>query len=652
MINSADQVDLSQYRFCFVNQFGDDYGWNGKEIPVVSHKVCMMRAVDGHVRDIRNMNYDFEVLKEYDVIIVNCSLHDWDALHSSEITNTTKMLEWTMALKELYSDKLIGITPEGTAGSVDRSNLYTQTMWYAAVNIVDFLLIYEFSAASYYQSMTTKPVWPLYPYVPEKWAYENAVSGPSKEKIIMIGANDFIAGKNTIGSLLAYKELKKKYPEIKAKLMFSKSATRQDTIKFLKDLDIKDVTLTRMGPWFFYVKYLSNCFLGLHLEQTITAGRFPLDCALVKIPCVSTYATSQQILYPKTTIDCFDTFSAIEKCRRLIENQDFYDECVDYAKRQLDKDLFGPEIIRQMFKDIIFCGTHEDIKSSIFDIYSSPIVTHSKFYLSEKEKRIDMGPGVKGLVSVCINTWNCLEKYSKPCIEGVMSYTDPLISDFYSDYEIVIADNASTDGTVQYLKELETKHKHIRVQYNEENLGCPGGRNTMIKMAKGEYLIMLDYDVQIHSFLEGGKDWIDYMLKTLDSIDSNQACGPLLEYEPVLNFWYLVDAIILYKREIFDIIGLYDERFTPYGYDNADFGYRMQKHGIVSQPFSGFSFPVSHPGVGAEGWTTEEKLENLQKLKYEFILKWGRDIEIINKLYPKRDMSLRTGIYREGGPIW
>lgn len=643
-------VDIDQLNFCLVQQFGDEYGWNSQSVANVNHKVAMMRVVkNGHVRDIRgSINYDVHAMESYDVIIVNCSLHDWDSIHSSEITNSLKMLQWTSELKKVYPDKMIGITPEGTAGSLDRSPIQFQALWCEVVTEIDFLLIYELEAISYYQAMTPKPVIPLYHYMPEPEDYEPALSSGEKEQSIMIGANDFIAGKNTIGSLLVYKELKTMFPDLKAKLMFAKTPHRKPIVDLLRRLNIKDVTIQKATPWFYYFKYLASSSIGLHLEQTITAGRFPLDCALAGIPCVSTNATAQQILYPYTTVDSFDSQAALAQCFKLLKDKEYYDQVSSYAQNRLANGSWSKTAIRKLFENLI----HEVQKfrrPESAPLFKDPsLLALRPNPYQEKEETIVMGRGETGLVSVCVNTWNSLEKYTKPCIESILKFTLP--RNRYQKYELVICDNASTDGTVEYLQELEQRLDNITVVYNKTNRGCPGGRNDMIKVARGEYLAVLDYDTEIHGYTEDGEDWINYMLKTLDNLGA-EACGPLLEFEPLLNYWYLVDAIILYERSVFDKVGLYDERFSPYGYDNADFGYRMMKNGISIQPFSGYPFPVSHPGVGAEGWTTEDKLQELERLKRLFVDKWAIDSVALDRLYPGRDPNFPTGIYREGGPI-
>lgn len=627
---------------CLINQFGNDFIWNGEGTPYTNHKVTTMIPIEGHTRDIYNMDYDMECLQEYDIILVNCSLHDWsgehEKAHSDGIQNTERMMQWTIDLKYRYPDKIIGITPEGTAGSVDRTPIHIQELWYKVVNVIDFLLIYEIEAASYYQSFTTKPIYPLYFYPPPKEFYDTVDDKEKRDFQIIFGFNDFIAGKNSIGTLLAYKELKKQHPDLKAKMIFAAYDNRRAISNLLKTLEISDVMLLRQAPWALYMKYLSSAYIGLHLEQTITAGRFPLDCAMSGLPCVSTHATNQLVLYPSLSVKPFDTEKAIELCNKLIDDSEFYDYVTQSAHERIDG-RYTEEWIRSLFVQIY----SDHSKNKTYTLQTSPIVKESHSFVEEQEKPfVRMYDVVPGLTSVCINTWNHLEQYSKPCIESVIKYTN-------SNYELVICDNASTDGTVEYLQSLE--HPNLTLILNDTNTGCPGGRNSMMQAAKGEYLAILDYDVLIQGFKEDGIDWIRYTLNIMESVGV-QAAGPLLEYEPILDFWYLVDAVVIYHHSVPEKIGLYDERFAPYGYDNADYGYRMKKAGISITPFSGLNLPVAHPGWGDEQWTTDFKVSNADILRETFKRKWIKDIKMLDDLYPNRDMNRTMGIVREGGPIY
>ena len=70
----------------------------------------------------------------------------------------------------------------------------------------------------------------------------------------------------------------------------------------------------------------------------------------------------------------------------------------------------------------------------------------------------------------------------------------------YPNYEVIIVDNASKDDPSSYLKEHYPWAKCIR---SEENLGFAGGNNLGIRLAKGDYFMLLNNDTEVEAnFLE------------------------------------------------------------------------------------------------------------------------------------------------------
>ena len=91
-------------------------------------------------------------------------------------------------------------------------------------------------------------------------------------------------------------------------------------------------------------------------------------------------------------------------------------------------------------------------------------------------------------VSIILVTYNNLT-YTKKCINSILRNTA------YPNYEIVIVDNNSTDGTKEYLKSL--RFDNIKIQLNENNRGFAGGNNDGLELADGKYLILLNNDTEV-----------------------------------------------------------------------------------------------------------------------------------------------------------
>ena len=80
-------------------------------------------------------------------------------------------------------------------------------------------------------------------------------------------------------------------------------------------------------------------------------------------------------------------------------------------------------------------------------------------------------------VSVTIVTYDS-GRFIKRCLESVLAQKYPLL-------EIVIVDNASTDGTIDILEQFEDR---CRIYYNDENIGFAAAQNQAIALGQGEWV--------------------------------------------------------------------------------------------------------------------------------------------------------------------
>lgn len=88
------------------------------------------------------------------------------------------------------------------------------------------------------------------------------------------------------------------------------------------------------------------------------------------------------------------------------------------------------------------------------------------------------------------------EKYIKKAIESVLSQT-------YTDFQLIISDNASTDSTSEICKEYEKKDKRITYIYHKENRGWSFNFPFVLSIAKSDYFVWLgDDDYWEPTFLE------------------------------------------------------------------------------------------------------------------------------------------------------
>lgn len=91
-----------------------------------------------------------------------------------------------------------------------------------------------------------------------------------------------------------------------------------------------------------------------------------------------------------------------------------------------------------------------------------------------------------GLISIVVPVYNG-EAYIDRCIRSVLQQE-------YSKWELILVDGASVDGTLKICRGWQKRDDRIRVIPADENRGVSAGRNTGMKMARGDCLFFLDAD--------------------------------------------------------------------------------------------------------------------------------------------------------------
>ena len=124
-------------------------------------------------------------------------------------------------------------------------------------------------------------------------------------------------------------------------------------------------------------------------------------------------------------------------------------------------------------------------------------------------------------VAVVILNWNGI-RFLKDFLPGVVANSAP--------HKVIIADNASTDGSADFIR---TNFPQVGIIENGANLGFTGGYNKALKEIDAEYYVLLNSDIEVTP------NWVDPVIALMESDKSIAACQPkILDYKNKQHFEY------------------------------------------------------------------------------------------------------------------
>ncbi|MCB1037117.1 MAG: glycosyltransferase, partial [Acidobacteria bacterium] len=111
-------------------------------------------------------------------------------------------------------------------------------------------------------------------------------------------------------------------------------------------------------------------------------------------------------------------------------------------------------------------------------------------------------------VSVAVLTWNGL-RHLEVCLPALEAQEDPGV-----DWEVVVFDNGSTDGTAEWVRR---NHPRVRLIESPSNLGFCGGNNRIVYQSEGDAVALLNNDTRPR------KDWLRKLVDALTEAPSDVA---------------------------------------------------------------------------------------------------------------------------------
>lgn len=224
-------------------------------------------------------------------------------------------------------------------------------------------------------------------------------------------------------------------------------------------------------------------------------------------------------------------------------------------------------------------------------------------------------------ISIVIPLYNQLA-YTRGCLESLAT-TIP------SNTEVVVVDNASSDGTAEYLKTIE----NVVIISNAVNRGFAGACNQGIQAATGEWIVVMNNDVILSSgWLEGmllaaGARQLDMVSPAIREGALNYPFGPYAaeltgRMKHVVRLGQVNGICFMAHRRVFETIGVFDENFHIGQYEDKDLFLRARKAGFrlgtVGAAFIHHFGSITQKSLGVRRQARDYALAN----KAYFIRKW------------------------------
>ncbi|MFZ2153342.1 MAG: glycosyltransferase family 2 protein [Microgenomates group bacterium] len=191
-------------------------------------------------------------------------------------------------------------------------------------------------------------------------------------------------------------------------------------------------------------------------------------------------------------------------------------------------------------------------------------------------------------ISVIVTNWNTVNLLKK--------FFHKVVENSPEASEIIFADDASPDGSVAYIRELQKKYPQIKIIAHKKNLGFGKNSNDAVRRAKGDYVVLLNSDIDPHrgyishalphlqdeqvfgvGFCELGNEnwsnifWKDGYLQYNRGVNNGQTH---------ISGWLSGGGSIIDKAK-FEKLGGFDNVYAPFYSEDVDLGYRAWKSGYT-----------------------------------------------------------------------
>jgi len=190
-------------------------------------------------------------------------------------------------------------------------------------------------------------------------------------------------------------------------------------------------------------------------------------------------------------------------------------------------------------------------------------------------------------ISVIVTNWNGLNLLKK--------YLEKVIINSPEALEIILADDASEDDSLKYVRELQKKYSKLKIISHKDNRGFGRNTNDAVKKSKGDYVVLLNSDIDPHKnyiknslshfknpkvlgvgFAETGHENYAHLFWKNGYLQFNEGHSKTTH----ISAW-ISGGSAIFRKDYFLKLGGFDHVYEPFYFEDFDFGLRAWRSGYT-----------------------------------------------------------------------
>jgi glycosyltransferase involved in cell wall biosynthesis len=214
-------------------------------------------------------------------------------------------------------------------------------------------------------------------------------------------------------------------------------------------------------------------------------------------------------------------------------------------------------------------------------------------------------------------------------------------AELVTNYEIIVVDDGSTDGTIEWLNNTMPELPHLKI-YEQAHKGASAARNLGVEQAIGDTIIFIDSDIVVTpSFLQChataltqehqvlGNDKIFTYGAVINTANFEEPTSEAYKIIDFSNAYFATTNVAIAKHWLIDV-GLFDLEFDLYGWEDLELGVRLKNCDIKM---------VKCPEAVGYHWHPAFSLDRLPRL-IEQELERGQMGVVFYKKHPTLDVKI------------